>query len=84
MLRNKTAIEYWNILNMKLRVSLISLKDTFVKEAIRKIAYKQTMWMVYRHTRKDEDCTYYKVALYAHTKEIQNYKRRYEKKLACM
>ena len=67
---------------MKLRVSLISLKETLVKEAIGKIAYKQTMWRVYRRTRKDEDFANYKEALNASTKEIQHSKRSYEQ-LAC-
>ena len=66
MLRNKTAIECWNILKYEIE----SIIDQFVplkkqrkrskkkhlsKEAITKIVYKQTMWRVYRHTRKDED-----------------------------
>ena len=66
MLMNNTAIEFWNILKYEIE----SIIDQFVplkkqgqlsrnkhlsKEAIRKIVYKQTMWMVYRCTRKDED-----------------------------
>ena len=66
MLMNKTAIECWNILKYKIE----SIIDKFVplkkqgkrsrkkhlsKEAIRKIVFKQTMWRVYRYTRKDED-----------------------------
>ena len=35
-------------------------KKHLSKEAIRKIAYKQTMWVVYRRTRKDEDYTNYR------------------------
>ena len=30
-------------------------RKTWSKEAIRKIVFKQTMWRVYRRTRKDED-----------------------------
>ena len=62
MLMNKTAIECWNILKYEIE----SIIDKFVplkkqgkrsrkkhlsKEAIRKIAFKQTMWRVYRRTR---------------------------------
>ena len=31
------------------------IKKHLSKEAIRKIMFKQTMWRVYRRTRKDED-----------------------------
>ena len=63
MLRNKTITECWNILKCEIE----SIIDQFVpfkkqgkqsrkkhmsKEAITKIAYKQTMWRVYRRTRK--------------------------------
>ena len=59
---------------MKLRESMNNLfpfektrkrlrKKHLSKEAIKKIAYKQTMWRVYRPTRKDEDYTNYKEAL---------------------
>ena len=66
MLMNKTAIEYWNILKYEIE----SIIDKFVplkkqgkrfrkkhlsKEAIRKIMFKQTKWMVYRRARKYED-----------------------------
>ena len=67
MLRNKTATEFWNM----------------SKEAIRKIVYKQAMWRVYRHTRKDEDYTNYKEVLNTATTEIRQSKRNYEQKLAC-
>ena len=67
MLMNKTATECWNILKYEIE----SIIDKFVpfqkqgkqcrkkhlsKEAIRKIVLKQTMWRVYRRTRKEEDC----------------------------
>ena len=71
MLMNKTAIECWNILKY------------LSKEAIRKIVLKQTMWRVYRHTRKGEDYANYKEALNAATTEIRQSKRSYEQKLAC-
>ena len=44
---------------------------------------KQTMWRVYRCTRKDEDYSKYKEALNAATTEIRQSKRSYEQKLAC-
>ena len=91
---NKTAIECWNILKYEIE----SIIDKFVpfqkqgkrcrkkhlsKEAIRKIMLKQTMWRVYRRTRKDEDYAKYKEALNAATTEIRQSKRSYEQKLAC-
>ena len=87
MLRNKTAIECWNINNMTLRVSLEkqgqrSTMKHLSKEAIRKIAYKQTMWRLYRCTRKDEDYANYKEALNAATTAIRQSKRSYEQKQA--
>ena len=94
ILMNKTAIECWNILKYEIE----SIIDKFVpfqkqgkrcrkkhlsKEAIRKIMVKQTMWRVYRRTRKDEDYAKYKEALNAATTEIRQSKRSYEQKLAC-
>ena len=94
MLMNKTAIECWNILKYEIE----SIIDKFVpfqkqgkrcrkkhlsKEAIRKIMLKQTMWRVYRRTRKDEDYAKYKEALNAATTEIRQSKRSYKQKLAC-
>ena len=94
MLMNKNAIECWNILKYEIE----SIIDKFVpfqkqgkrcikkhlsKEAIRKIMLKQTMWRVYRRTRKDEDYAKYKEALNAATTEIRQSKRSYEQKLAC-
>ena len=94
MLMNKTAIECWNILKYEIE----SIIDKFVpfqkqgkrcrkkhlsKEAIRKIVLKQTMWRVYRRTRKEEDYAKYKEALNAATTEIRQSKRSYEQKLAC-
>ena len=52
------------------------------KEPIRKIVFKQTMWRVYRRTRKDEDYENYKEALNLATTEIRKSKRTFEKKLA--
>ena len=93
MLRNKTSIECWNIL----RYVFESIIDKFVplkkqgqrsrkkhlsKEAIRKHSV-QTMWRVYRLSRKDEDYTNYKEALNAATNEIRQSKRSFEQKLVC-
>ena len=61
--------------------SLIYLCHT--KEAIRKIEYKQTMWRVYRRTKKDEDYTNYKETFNAATTEIRQSRRNYEQKLPC-
>ena len=92
MLMNKTAIECWNILKYEIE----SIIDKFVpfrkrcrkkhlsEEAIRKIVLKQTMWRVYRRTRKEEDYANYKEALNAATTEIRRSKRSYEQKLACI
>ena len=90
MLRNKTAIDCWNILKYEIE-SIIdkyvplkkqgkrSRKKQLSKEAIRKIVFKQTMWRVYRRTRKMKTANY-KEALNATTIEISNLK---EQKLAC-
>ena len=40
--------------------------------------FKQTMWTVYRRTRKDEDYANYKEALNAATTEIRQSKRTFE------
>ena len=92
MLMNKTPIECWNILKYEIE----SIIDKFVplkkqgkryrkkhlsKEDIRKIVFKQTMWRVYRRTRKDEDYANYKETLNLATTEIRKYKRTFEKKL---
>ena len=45
--------------------------------------FKQTMWRVYRRTRKEEDYVNYKEAHNAATPEIIQYERSYEQKLAC-
>ena len=91
MLMNKTTIECWNILKYEIE----SIIDKFVplkkqgkrsrkkhlsKEAIRKTVFKQTMWRVYRRTRKDEDYANYKKVLNLATIEIRQSKRTFEKK----
>ena len=94
MLMNKTAIECWNILKyeiesiigkfvpLKKKQGKRSRKKHLSKEAIRKIVFKQTMCMVYRRTRKDEDYANYKEALNLATTEIRKCKRTFENKLA--
>ena len=87
-----------NFITIKLHNEIESIIDKFVpfqkqrkrcrkkhlsKEAIRKIMLKQTMWRVYRRTRKEEDYAKYKEALNAATTEIRQSKRSYEQKLAC-
>ena len=82
MLRNKTATECWNILKYETE----SIIDQFVplikqgkrprkkqlsKVAITKIVFKQTMWRVYRRTRKYEDYANYKEAFNAAKTEIR-------------
>ena len=59
-----------------------SRKKHLSKEAIRKIVFKQTMWRVYRRTRKDKDYANDKEALNLATAEIRKSKRTFEKKLA--
>ena len=93
MLMNKTAVECWNILKyeiestvdkfvpLKIKQGQRSRKKHLSKEAIRKIMFKQTMWRVYRRTRKDEDYANYKEALNLSTTEIRKSKRTFEKKL---
>ena len=44
------------------------------------IVFKQTMWRVYRRTRKDEDYANYKEALSLATTEIRQSKRTFEKR----
>ena len=87
---NKTAIECWNFLKYEIE-SIInkfaplkkqgkrSTKKHMSKEAIRKIVFKQTVWRIYRHTRKDEDYANYKEALNLATIEIRQSKRTFEK-----
>ena len=89
---NKTAIEYWIFLKYEIK-SIIdkffplkkqgkrSRKKHLSKEAIRKIVFKQTMWMVYRHTRKDEDYANYKEALNLATTALENIKEPLKKNL---
>ena len=66
ILRNKTAIEYWNILIYEIEMIINkfaplkkqvkrSIIKHLSKESIRKLVLNQTMWRVYRRTRKAED-----------------------------
>ena len=89
MLMNKTATECWNILKYeteRIIDKFIPLKKqgkrSRKKHTIRKIVFKQTMWRVYRRTRKDEDYANYKEALNLATAENRKSKRTFEQKLA--
>ena len=73
MLRNKNAIECWNTLKFEIESIIdnffpLKNKETFVKISYRKIVFKQTVWRVYRRTRKDEEYANYKEAPNAVTK----------------
>ena len=92
-LQNKTATARRNILKseidsiVKKNFPLIkegkrSEKKHLLKEAIRKIKYKQMMWKTYRHNGSEEDYAIYKDALNQATAEIRNSKRSYEQKIA--
>ena len=93
MLVKKTAIECWKILKYEIESMIDKCvpfqkqgkrcrKKHLSKKAIRKMALKQTMWRVYRRTRKEEDYANYKEALNAATTEIRQSTRSYEQKLA--
>ena len=93
MLKNKTATECWTCLKYEIKVIIEtffplrkqwkrSRKIHLSKEAIRKIAHKQMLWRVYKHTGNVEDYTNYKEALNLATTEIRKSKRTFEKKLA--
>ena len=58
-----------------------SKKKHLSKDAFRKIRYKENMWWVYKHTRKDKDYEVYKEALNAATNEVRKSKRNFEHKL---
>ena len=92
-LENKTATDCWNILKREIdciveqfvplkKQGKRSKKKHLLKEAIRKIKYKQTMWKTYRHNGSEEDYAIYKEALNQATAEIRNSKRSYEQKSA--
>ena len=59
-----------------------SKKKRLSKYAFRTIIYKQKMWRVYKHTRKDKDYDAYKEAINAETYEVRKSKRNVENKLA--
>ncbi len=81
-MKNKTATECWNILRGEIDSAIgryvpikmqgkRSMKKHLSKEVFRKIRYKQKMWRVYKHTRKDKNYDAYKEALFKmqqHTK----------------
>ena len=59
-----------------------SKKKHLSTEAFRKIRHKQNMWMVYKHTGKDNDDDAYKEALNAATNEVRKSMRNVEHKVA--
>ena len=59
-------------------------EKTPVKRAIRKIAHKQMLWRVYKHTGNVEDYTNYKEALNLATTEIRKYKRTFEQRVSML
>ena len=82
MLINKIALECWNILQYEIESIIdkcVPLKNkehglernTCQKKLLEKIVFKQTIWRVYRRTRKDEDYANYKKALNLATTEIR-------------
>ena len=93
LLKNKTATECWTCLKYEIegiiekfiplrKQGKRSRKKHLLKEAIRKIAHKQMLWKVYKHTGNVEDYTNYKEALNLATTEIRKSKRTFEQKLA--
>ena len=58
-----------------------SRKKHLSKEAIRKIAHKQMLWRIYKHTGNVEDYTKYTQALNLATTKIRKSKITFEKKL---
>ncbi|MBA1446783.1 MAG: hypothetical protein FE835_18145 [Gammaproteobacteria bacterium] len=93
LMKNKTATECWTLLKNEIegiierfvplkKQGKRSRKKHLSKEAIRKIAYKQSMWRVYKDTGNVEDYNKYKEALNIATTEIRKSKRTFEQKLA--
>ena len=81
MLRNKTATESWNTNETEGIIDkfvLLKEQGKPCEKKLLKIAYKQTMWRVYRRPRKNYEYTNYKEALNAATTEIRQSKRSYE------
>ena len=60
---------------MQLFVTAEMIAKKMSKEAIRKIAHKQMLWRVYKHTGNVEDYTNYKEAFNLATTEIRKSKR---------
>ena len=90
LLKNKTATECWTCLKYEIegiiekfvplrKQGKRSRKKHLAKEAIRKIAHKQMLWRVYKHTGNVEDYTNYKEALNLATTEIRKSKSTFEK-----
>ena len=90
LLKNKTPTECWTCLKYEIEGIIEkfvplrkhgkrSRKKHLSKEAIRKIAQKQMLRRIYKHTGNVEDCTNYKGALNLATIEIRKSKRTFEK-----
>ena len=89
-LKNKTATECWTCLKDEIegvterfvllrKQGIGSRKKHLSKESIRKIAHKQMLRRIYKHTENAEDYTNYKEALNLATTGIRKSKRTFEK-----
>ena len=92
-MKDKTVTECWIILKDEIEgiiEAFVPIQNQWKrsrtkhlsKEAIRKIAYKQIMWRIYRNTGNIEDYNNYKKALNLATAEMRKSKRSFEQKLA--
>ena len=86
LLKNKTATECWTCLKYEIegiiekfvplrKQGKRSMKKHLSKEGIRKIANKEMLWRVHKHTGNVEDYTNYKEALNLAITEIRKYKK---------
>ena len=57
-----------------------SKKKHLPKYAFRKIIYKQDVWLVYKHTGKDQEYVVYKEVINAETNEVRKSMRNVEPK----
>ena len=90
LLKNKTETECWTCLKFEIegiiekfvplrKQGKRSRKKHLSKEAITKIAHKQMLWRVYKHSGNVEDYTNYKEAINLAITEIRKSKRTSEK-----
>ena len=85
LMKDKTATECWMRLKHLFYIKnhgKRSRKKHLSKETIRKIAYKQMMWRIYRNNGNIEDYDNYKKALNLATAEMRKSKRSFEQKIA--